>query len=1210
MLAGLSGCVKELEDITVESDYICFSPYMSVETKASSKIQSSYGTLGVESEDWRFEGPQTKVAPALLLEGDANVTAYLYDDAWDDSNTSWKSLTNSKYTFDGFLMTGEKQVMWGTVPSERMRIYAYAPYVASASLPDQIAGAPTLSYTPDVDVAKQVDIISAKADVSVQESKGNSIALGFRHALTGIKFKAGFTGTVKSVKVSGVYSSGTYVIGENWTIAGNSKQNYEISLSSGKDVASGDIITSDEQTLMLIPQTLPAGAEVTLVYVAEGEEKTITASLENRIWEPGKMITYTLYEEIEASNYVYFDLAAGNVSIADTYSGMVYVNGVKTQVSGTHDSKNVYYVYQSSDSKEDKFKSFTPSQTGYASEANFANRTNCRIPDYDGVTYGGKSWAEYITNNQSVEDVIEIWDDGKYVRSDGTDAATEKNIGTAVVRNVGRTHTLNHIYVAGKNSTYNLVIDDVYSSWQEHIKDKLRGRSKGGISYKASGGASLKITLVGDNRLGYVDIKNTATDNIIFEGTGSLTAANADFIMPVDLYNAPGLQLGWDSSYYGTTEEEQGYISNHRKSAIGNDTKSDGHVYNLIFNSGTIFAGTTKVENCSAIGGGGNGFGQVYINGGTVTAVATTTGTAIGGGIGFTDVGGKGEVHITNGNVYAYNLENRWGVPSSAIGGGGSKGSSGQEGNIYISGGYINAFSALGTAIGGGSSYSSVGGDATINISGGEIIARSAKGAGIGGGSSCTGGGNSSYNGGTATINIQGAPVIRTGSIGGGITGAKKGKIGSANITVEGGDIQAQFVMEAGAKSIPSFTMSGGTIRNSYATDNTEYIHLQNKGGAVYLEDGVFKMTGGAIRDCSAEYGGAVYIKKGAESTTPPSFVMSGGEIFQCSSVYDGGAVYLEDGTVEVSGKAKIVSCQSQRFGGAICVRKTGDVDPSFSMSGGTMTKNYAGSEGGAVHLEGGKVTVSGGQINGNVALNGNGGGISIHSGSFDMPAGGDALINANSALMQDQQGSAYAGNGGGVYVTSEGDDVSVNLLSGKITGNSSTNTGGGIAVDVSKSGTATAVIVGADGVGPEVVGNVTLLKGGGLYVNGEQATIVINAGSIQDNSTVGYVENPDVMNDGGMVVLNGGDVKSVNVIYKGNEGDSIDGAEVGDVEYIQRIVTDTNNKLAAPTFYRNGYKLVRWNTRADGLGVDNYSDGQTVKRSSDLILYAIWELD
>ena len=1210
MLTGLTGCIQELEDIRVESDCITFSPYMMVETKSSSNNNYTDGYLSVESEDWKSDATQTKASPVLLLKGDANVTAYQYNGEWNATNKSWASLTNSKFSFDGNVMTAEDKVMWGAVTGKKMRVYAYAPYSTLATNDGQITGVPALAFSPDTDVTKQVDLIGTVADVSVEESKGKSIALGFKHTLTGIKFKAGFACKIESVKISGVYGSGTYSIGGDWTLS-NATQDYKISFSSGKDVSAGGAITSDEQTLMLIPQTLPAGAKVTLVYQEGGTTKTITASLEGRKWEAGKMITYTLNKEVEGSNYVYFDLAAGNVSIGATYSGKIYVNGEAKDVSGDHKSSNVYYVYQSSDLKEEKFKAFTPAQTGYSNEDDYTKRANCRIPDYKGVTCNGKSWAEYITNNQSVEDVIEMWDDGKNVRSNGTDAKTERNIGKAVVREVGRTHTLNHIYVAGKNSTYNLVIDDIYTTWQEHIKDKLRGRSKGGISYDAKGGASLKITLVGDNRLGYVDIKNTETDEIVFEGTGSLTAANADFIMPIDLYNAEGINLKWDYSYYGTTESEQGYISNHRKSAIGNDTRSSGAVYNLIFNSGTIFAGTTKVENCSAIGGGGNGYGEVYINGGSITAVATTTGTAIGGGIGFTDVGGKGDVHITGGNVYAYNFANRWEVPSSAIGGGGSKGNVGKEGYINISGGYVYAFSALGTAIGGGSSKALVGGDATINISGGEIIARSATGAGIGGGSSCTGGGNTSYDGGTAKIHILGSPVIRTGSIGGGTTGAKNGRIGSANITIEGGDIQAQFVMAAGAKATPSFTMRGGTIRDSYATDNSEYIHLQTKGGAVYLEDGKFEMTGGTIRDCSAEYGGAVYIKKGEESENPPSFVMSGGQIYQCTSSNDGGAVYLEDGTVTISGiKTEIGSCQSHGNGGAICVKKTGEVNPSFSMSGGSLNKNYADFNGGALHLEGGQVTVSGGQIYGNAALNGNGGGININSGSFDMPAGGTALINANSALLQTQQTDSSEGNGGGVYVTSEGSEVSVNLLSGKIIGNSSTNTGGGIGVDVSKSETKATVIVGTDEAGPEVTGNVTLMRGAGLYVNGEQASIVINAGAIKNNSTVGYVDNPDVMNDGGMVTLNGGDVKSVNVIYKANGGDSISGEQEGEKEYIQRIVTDTNNKLVAPTFYRNGYKFVRWNTREDGLGVDNYEDGQIVKRSTDLTLYAIWELE
>lgn len=276
-------------------------------------------------------------------------------------------------------------------------------------------------------------------------------------------------------------------------------------------------------------------------------------------------------------------------------------------------------------------------------------------------------------------------------------------------------------------------------------------------------------------------------------------------------------------------------------------------------------------------------------------------------------------------------------------------------------------------------------------------------------------------------------------------------------------------------------------------------------------------------------------------------------------------------------------------------------------MTGGTI-RDCSAEYGGAVHLEGGEVTVTGGNINGNVALNGNGGGISINSGSFTLS--GDALINANSALMQDSSTQKDVGNGGGVYVTSVTGKVSVNLISGTITGNSSAQKGGGIGVDVSKVQTSAMVTVGEKDAsnGPVVTGNVTLLQGGGLYVNGMQANIEVNAGTIKGNSTIGYVDNPDIMNETGMVTLNGGDVRSVNVIYDANGGSLRNDASITTIQ--QRVVTDTNNKLKAPVYEMSGYQIVRWNTRKDGLGTKDYHDGDIVKISSDLTLYAIWELE
>ena len=67
------------------------------------------------------------------------------------------------------------------------------------------------------------------------------------------------------------------------------------------------------------------------------------------------------------------------------------------------------------------------------------------------------------------------------------------------------------------------------------------------------------------------------------------------------------------------------------------------------------------------------------------------------------------------------------------------------------------------------------------------------------------------------------------------------------------------------------------------------------------MEDGVFTMTGGTIRNCKANNGGAVYIKKSANAIGDPKFVMTGGLIENCKASHNGGGIYLEGGSVEMT---------------------------------------------------------------------------------------------------------------------------------------------------------------------------------------------------------------------------------------------------------------------------------------------------------------------
>lgn len=637
LMLFLFGCVEEIDHQVLPSEYISFTAGVDYYTTRSADALSRVdGKLGVDEVEWPVYA-DTKASPTVRLEGDAGIIAYQYAGKWEDNEAScrsWETLTNARFTFDGNLLAGDP-VRWAFVPDKidgednNLKVYAYAPYVGMEIT--SLTGTLSMRYEIETEVGQQVDLIEAEADVSVASAKGKSIPLNFSHVLTAVRFKMGFAASVKSVMISGVYGSGTFTVGYGAVPdTSGPASDYLIEFADGKVCNANDMLTDGELTMMLMPQSLPPEAKVVLTY---SDGSVAEYSLAGKVWNPGRMITYTLYNEAQNTR-IYFDLAAGNVVIdSDTYSGKVYKGGVVTEVTGSHAGTNTYYVYQSTGeatgfSSGDEQWKYRGAVTGWNQGG-----TEMTIPDYPAVkspdASRGTLWTDFITDNTSVESVIEAWDDGMNVRDDGSSAPDEEYVGTAVVRDAGRTHTENYILVTGQGTAgnvvkYNLVIDDVYSVVQRRVgpDQGFRKRNVGGIAYRPSGYTELRVDFVGDNRMGCLHIDNEPTDKIILEGTGSLTVADTDFMTVKE--------TGGYSSDFGDT---QGYISNFWNSAIGNNTDdSTGEkVYNLHINSGTIFAGTTKTEDATAIGGGGNGFGQVFISGGTVTAVATTAGTAIGG---------------------------------------------------------------------------------------------------------------------------------------------------------------------------------------------------------------------------------------------------------------------------------------------------------------------------------------------------------------------------------------------------------------------------------------------------------------------------------------------------------------------------------------------------------------------------------------------------
>ena len=1131
----MSSCMEELDFKIGDNEEIDFRAYLEsdVTTKGSVTNQLSERHAGVIGYYGKY-----------ITSGETKTEQF---SLWSNQ------LNNREYIFDGdqmrvFTEEGqEKQpVKWSTLPEEatHLRVYSYLPM----SIQDQIdlgGSKPTINYTIPSDIREQIDLITAYTEVS--QSNREPVQLNFSHALTAILFRNGVEGKIQSISVEGVANTGTYNFETGvWSNLSKSTTDklvdtkFEVELNSDKVIDKGAMLTSDKggTVLMMIPQSFDKNstAKISLKYInSNSETKTISVSLAGATWKAGDMITYTLNEKLSSTtdDYIYFDLRAGNVTIDGTkYSGKIYVKGEKDpkDVSGTNTNGKKYYIFQST----------TDNFGGYNNETDFTDKKNCVVPKYNPVTYQGQPWADFITNHsgtKSVEDIIEIWDNETNITKNTAKIEREKFRNIAVVRDVGRTHTENRIDVKG-DITCHITLDNIYSTYHE----KPQNRTCGTITFLPSTKgkkSELTLNIVGDNRLGcihYVSDDKNLNHKLIFEGTGSLTVGDADY----------------------KTHDKGGYYSNHFDSVIG-ASDNNQNCFGITINSGTIYAGSTKVENCSAIGAGGNGEGHVTINGGRVTAVATTTGTAIGGGIGYSDTGGIGHVYINGGSVYAYNYMHTNTIPSSAIGGAGSSSKAGSKGTVVITGGNVYAYSEIGTAIGGGSSNTLAGGDADITISGNAtVIAQSgaSTSAGIGGGS---GGKNDNMNGGTAKVTISGAPIIRTGSIGGGGTKSSSGKIGSADITIEGGDIQAQFVMAAGAKSDPIFNMTDGLIRNSH-TDDTEYKHIKPEGGAVYLEAGTFNMSGGEIRNCSATLGGAIYIKKD--------------DIAQ--------GVEQKETKFTLSGNGKISECVSNTSGGA-------------------------------VYLENGSAYLNGGEISGNLAKNGNGGGICIVGGNLFMQ--GEAHIKNN---------AAFGGSGGGVYVRSTTNDVTVNLHKGTIQSNSADKYGGGLCVDMGDTindddssaindsqGPKAMIEVGTDNIGPDIILNHCSLKGGGLYASGTDANITLNAGSIKQNTVSGYVDNPNVANEGGLVTLIGENVTDfVTVEYNNNFEYQNPGYSIE--RETQKIVTYTNTKMIAPARwfergYYSGFTITSWNTRPDGKGT-RYENNATLKGiNRNITLFAQW---
>ena len=303
---------------------------------------------------------------------------------------------------------------------------------------------------------------------------------------------------------------------------------------------------------------------------------------------------------------------------------------------------------------------------------------------------------------------------------------------------------------------------------------------------------------------------------------------------------------------------------------------------------------------------------------------------------------------------------------------------------------------------------------------------------------------------------------------------------------------------------VSGFTATGTSLIDSNASTVS--------GGAICVRNGDVKFSRSTISSNFSKAGGAVYIVGGSLTTTDASTVSGN------YSTTNGGAFYVENGKVEmknpiITGNGKNPDGEPVTAnGGAIYVIGSG---AGFQAKGETLVRiedNAALSDGAAVYVSGGNISIENQtRMSGNVAGK-NGGVAYVRNGSV--------TLSANTTMTDN---SAIDGSGGVFYVEKSIDytgTVGVTTKTGTMQSNTSGANGGVFCVNggnIDLEGKTTmsqnsAVNGGAiaiyNGVfnfadGSEIKANTASKNGGGLYVSSSTLqNISCKGGSYLDNSS------------------------------------------------------------------------------------------------------------
>ncbi|MDV3120836.1 fimbrillin family protein [Segatella copri] len=212
----------------------------------------------------------------------------------------------------------------------KVSFHAYAPHSSESKLNSMLKSSPDLTNVQtnihyeakvsSVDIENQPDLIVATNAAQRSKTAANTpVALQFSHALTAVSFAMssdladviGSGAQLKSVSLQNIpnegdcqliaqddkHSSPSTIWKLDYDNDKNKKGTYTFDLSTKNITVGSDLaLTDDNQTLMMIPQTLPDGAKLEFTFKLNNQPQpqVLTVNLEGQKWEAGKSVIYKL----------------------------------------------------------------------------------------------------------------------------------------------------------------------------------------------------------------------------------------------------------------------------------------------------------------------------------------------------------------------------------------------------------------------------------------------------------------------------------------------------------------------------------------------------------------------------------------------------------------------------------------------------------------------------------------------------------------------------------------------------------------------------------------------------------------------------------------------------------------------------------------------------------------------------------------------------